>query len=120
VDGWGNGVTRQLCKRPKGDDPLAMLPPPPPPPPPPPCVVSFDERMLLHEEQADAERPNKPVHPERPDRLRAILARLHSTGIFPVRGTSSLDSTRLFPRHYGQRVCSLRHTPAREEVHWRT
>ena len=82
-------MSPQLCKRPKGDDPLAIEPVPPPPPPPP-CVVAFDERMLLHEEQPDPERPNKPPHPERPDRLRAILARLQATGIFPVRPPGTL------------------------------
>ncbi|XP_015944226.1 histone deacetylase 15 [Arachis duranensis] len=44
-------------------------------------AIGFDERMLLH-----AEVEKKPsLHPERPDRLRAIAASLARAGIFPGR-----------------------------------
>ena len=38
-------------------------------------LLAYDERMTLHEE--DAASP----HPERPDRIRAVIARLLSTGL---------------------------------------
>ncbi|GJP82555.1 hypothetical protein CLOP_g12798 [Closterium sp. NIES-67] len=41
-------------------------------------AVGCDERMLLHEELGKAS-----LHPERPDRLRAILAYLKGAGLFP-------------------------------------
>ncbi|CAM6087216.1 unnamed protein product [Calypogeia fissa] len=43
-------------------------------------LIGFDERMLLHDEN-----PNAHPHPERPDRLRAILAGLAAEGLFPGR-----------------------------------
>ncbi|XP_077245745.1 histone deacetylase 15-like isoform X2 [Tasmannia lanceolata] len=42
-------------------------------------AVGFDERMLLHSEGEMKSHP----HPERPDRLRAIIASLATAGIFP-------------------------------------
>ncbi|GMH21382.1 hypothetical protein Nepgr_023224 [Nepenthes gracilis] len=42
-------------------------------------AVGFDERMLLHSEVEMKSHP----HPERPDRLRAIVATLAAAGIFP-------------------------------------
>ncbi|CAL5198538.1 unnamed protein product [Lathyrus oleraceus] len=44
-------------------------------------AIGFDERMLLH---AEVEKKSHP-HPERPDRLRAIVASLTRAGIFPGR-----------------------------------
>ncbi|CAI5468224.1 unnamed protein product [Closterium sp. Yama58-4] len=41
-------------------------------------AIGCDERMLLHEEVGSAS-----LHPERPDRLRAILAYLKGAGLFP-------------------------------------
>jgi hypothetical protein len=40
-----------------------------------PTLLAYDERMTLHEE--DSESP----HPERPDRIRAVIGRLLSTGL---------------------------------------
>ncbi|CAA2970710.1 histone deacetylase 15 [Olea europaea subsp. europaea] len=44
-------------------------------------AIGFDERMLLHEEVEMKSHP----HPERPDRLRAIVASLETAGIYPGR-----------------------------------
>ncbi|EPS65757.1 hypothetical protein M569_09020, partial [Genlisea aurea] len=44
-------------------------------------AVGFDERMLLHEEVVMKSHP----HPERPDRIRAMVASLAASGIFPGR-----------------------------------
>lgn len=44
-------------------------------------AVGFDERMLLHSEVE----MKSQLHPERPDRLRAIAASLKTAGIFPGR-----------------------------------
>ncbi|KAF5200832.1 Histone deacetylase [Thalictrum thalictroides] len=44
-------------------------------------AVGYDERMLLHSEVEMKSQP----HPERPDRLRAIMASLSVAGIFPGR-----------------------------------
>jgi histone deacetylase 6 len=41
-------------------------------------AVGFDDRMLLHEETGK-------IHPERPDRLRAIMGGLEASGLFPGR-----------------------------------
>ena len=41
--------------------------------------LAYDERMTLHCEDADS------PHPERPDRIRAVLARLLSSGLAGVR-----------------------------------
>lgn len=46
-------------------------------------AIGFDERMMLHEE---TQSPAKPIpHPERPARLRAIMAGLSAEGLFPGR-----------------------------------
>ncbi|KAH9325570.1 hypothetical protein KI387_005748, partial [Taxus chinensis] len=42
-------------------------------------AIGFDERMMLHSEIKMKSHP----HPERPDRLRAIVASLTATGLFP-------------------------------------
>jgi acetoin utilization deacetylase AcuC-like enzyme len=42
-----------------------------------PFVLAYDERMLLHSEECF----ENPGHPERPDRLRAIMARLQRSGL---------------------------------------
>lgn len=39
-------------------------------------AIGFDDRMLLHEETGK-------LHPERPDRLRAIMGGLQASGMFP-------------------------------------
>ncbi|KAL3684286.1 hypothetical protein R1sor_002308 [Riccia sorocarpa] len=44
-------------------------------------VIGFDERMLLHYETRMKSHP----HPERPDRVRAIMAGLASEGLYPGR-----------------------------------
>ncbi|XP_047327812.1 histone deacetylase 15 isoform X2 [Impatiens glandulifera] len=44
-------------------------------------AIGFDERMLLHSEVELTSH----MHPERPDRLRAIVASLSTAGIFPGR-----------------------------------
>ena len=38
-------------------------------------ALSYDERMELHEEGGNS------THPERPDRIRAVMARLHAAGL---------------------------------------
>lgn len=37
--------------------------------------LAFDERMTMHAEQSAA------LHPERPDRIRAVIARLQASGL---------------------------------------
>ena len=52
------------------------------PPARPPAGVTglaFDERMTMHSEQSSA------PHPERPDRIRAVIARLQASGLAGVR-----------------------------------
>ncbi|KAH7366193.1 hypothetical protein KP509_18G066800 [Ceratopteris richardii] len=44
-------------------------------------AVGFDERMLLHSEAAEKPHP----HPERADRLRAIIGGFHAAGLFSGR-----------------------------------
>jgi len=44
----------------------------------PPVVLAYDDRMLGHEE---ARGPGRAPHPERPDRLRAAVARLLRSGV---------------------------------------
>lgn len=51
------------------------------PPARPPAGVTglaFDERMTMHAEQSSA------PHPERPDRIRAVIARLQASGLAGV------------------------------------
>ena len=44
-------------------------------PPPGLTGLAFDERMTMHAEQSSA------PHPERPDRIRAVIARLQASGL---------------------------------------
>ena len=44
-------------------------------PPPSLTGLAFDERMTMHAEQSSA------PHPERPDRIRAVIARLQASGL---------------------------------------
>lgn len=45
------------------------------------CVLAYDDRMLLHEE---AHVDKKSSHPERPDRIRAVMARLKASALSGV------------------------------------
>ena len=58
------------------------------PPARPPAGVTglaFDERMTMHCEQSSA------PHPERPDRIRAVIARLQASGLAGVLGSLRTD-----------------------------
>ncbi|XP_058107920.1 histone deacetylase 15 isoform X2 [Magnolia sinica] len=71
-------------------------------------VIGFDERMLLHSEVEMKPHP----HPERPDRLRAIMADLATTGIFP--GKCFPVPSREITQEELQMVHSLEHIEAVE------
>ena len=43
-------------------------------------VLAYDERMLLHRDESARGSP----HPERPDRIRAVMARLERAGLTGV------------------------------------
>ncbi|XP_068652281.1 histone deacetylase 15-like [Aristolochia californica] len=73
-------------------------------------AVGFDERMLLHSEVEMKSHP----HPERPDRLRAILASLTTAGIFPAKCIPIL--AREIDQEELQRVHSLEHIAAVEST----
>jgi len=46
-----------------------------------PTVVGYDERMLLHHDRFLEREPGADMHPERPDRLAAILTQLGASGL---------------------------------------
>ncbi|KAK1320782.1 Histone deacetylase 15 [Acorus calamus] len=66
-------------------------------------AIGFDDRMLLHFEVEMKSHP----HPERPDRLRAIVASLSTAGIFP--GKCFLIPPREITQEELMRVHSLDH-----------
>lgn len=79
--------------------------------PPEICTaIGFDERMLLHSEVEV--KPH--LHPERPDRLRAIAGSLASAGIFP--GKCHLIPAREITREELQSVHSVDHIEAVHET----
>eukprot|EP00252_Welwitschia_mirabilis_P003237 TRINITY_DN13324_c0_g1_i1.p1 TRINITY_DN13324_c0_g1~~TRINITY_DN13324_c0_g1_i1.p1 ORF type:complete len:553 (-),score=134.00 TRINITY_DN13324_c0_g1_i1:302-1960(-) len=47
-------------------------------------LIGYDERMLLHSEVQMKSHP----HPERPDRLQAIIASFKAVGLFPTRSSA--------------------------------
>ncbi|KAG9456774.1 hypothetical protein H6P81_001282 [Aristolochia fimbriata] len=73
-------------------------------------AIGFDERMLLHSEVEMKSHP----HPERPDRLRAILASLTTAGIYPAKCIPI--HAREIDREELQRVHSLEHVAAVEST----
>ncbi|XP_074317228.1 histone deacetylase 15 isoform X2 [Silene latifolia] len=69
-------------------------------------AVGFDERMLLHSEVE----MKSHLHPERPDRLRAIAASLSTAGIFP--GKCRPIAAREITREELQKVHSMENIEA--------
>ncbi|CAA6665283.1 unnamed protein product [Spirodela intermedia] len=73
-------------------------------------AIGFDERMLLHFEVEMKSHP----HPERPDRLRAIVASLSTAGLFPGK-CFSLPAREITVEEL-QRVHSLDHVESVEST----
>ncbi|XP_078431588.1 histone deacetylase 15 [Wolffia australiana] len=73
-------------------------------------AIGFDERMLLHFEVEMKFHP----HPERPDRLRAIVASLSAAGLFP--GKCSSFPAREITMEELQRVHSMDHVQSVEST----
>ena len=67
--------------------------------------LAFDERMTMHSEQSSA------PHPERPDRIRAVIARLQACGLAGVLGSPMQSSAhhRAHSSHCNWITAPLRH-----------
>ena len=81
------------------------------PPARPPTGVTglaFDERMTMHSEQSSA------PHPERPDRIRAVIARLQASGLAGVLGSLHPNPS---PSQSTQQSLPLGHCTAARSLH---